>query len=249
MDGFHFGNATATTSALVSKHSKLFMDYLEERGHHYTTPVYHPEENGLVEVFNRTLKHGVQAFGNLPWMKGLGNLLKSYRLCPGTDGRSPAEIFFGRTLRTDWTPNRKKPSRRTRSEALSSPGTAPAPVWTSWSRYQAGDLVLSKSPWSPKGTSPWKGPKKVIKVLGAYSFLLDDKQIWHANQLKKWVRDSLAPEQWIEQDSALQPQAAPTPLRRSTRSTRGIPPQRYRDVYSFNRASRACASGLHAGDG
>ncbi len=53
--------------------------------------------------------------------------------------------------------------------------------------------MLTKCPWSPKGTSLWKGPKKVIKVLGAYSFLLDDKQIWHANQIEKCVRDSLAP--------------------------------------------------------
>ncbi len=109
--------------------------------------------------------------------------------------------------------------------------------------------MLTKSPWSPKGISPWKGPKKGIKALRAYSFLLDDKQVWHANLLKKWVRDSLAPEQWIEQDLAPQPQAAPTPLRRSTRMTRGIPAQRYHDVYSFNRASHACVSGLHAGDG
>ncbi len=97
-------------------------------------------------------------------------------------------------------------------------------------------------------TYTWKGHKKV-KVLGAYSFFLDDKRTWHANQLKKWVRDSLALEQWIEQDSAPQRQAAPTPLRRSTRMTRGIPPQRYHDVYSFNRSSHACTSRLHAGDG
>ncbi len=40
----------------------------------------------------------------------------------------------------------------------------------------------------PKRNLPLERPKKVIKVLGAYSFLLDDKQIWYADQLKKWLR-------------------------------------------------------------
>ncbi len=79
--------------------------------------------------------------------------------------------------------------------------------------------MLTKSPCNPEGTSPWKGPKKVAKVLA----------------------------KGIEQDSAPQLQAAPTPLRRSARRIRGIPAQRYHDVYSCNRAFHVC--GLHAGDG
>ncbi len=139
MDGFHLGTLRLPLGARVRQSSSVHVKTLhglpQGTGHSslYTTRVYHPEENGLVDIFNRTLMHGVQAFGNLPWMKGLGNLLKSYRLCPGTDGRSPVEIFFGQTLCTDWTPNREKPSRRTRTEALSSPGTAPASVWMSLS--------------------------------------------------------------------------------------------------------------------
>ncbi len=82
--------------------------------------------------------------------------------------------------------------------------------------------MLTKSLWRPKGTYPWKGHKKVIKVLGEHTFLLDDKQIWRVNQIKKCVRDSLAPdpEQWIEQDTAPQPQTTPSPLRQSTRRKR-----------------------------
>ncbi len=41
---------------------------------HYTTSVYHPDENGLVEVFNKTFKHGVQTFGDTMGSRTPANL-------------------------------------------------------------------------------------------------------------------------------------------------------------------------------
>ncbi len=77
--------------------------------HHYTTPVYHPQENGLVEVFNKFIKHGVQTFGgDKGFFNKLGKLLKSYRLTPGSSGSKPADVFLGRETRPDWAPNRDR---------------------------------------------------------------------------------------------------------------------------------------------
>ncbi len=214
--------------------SKEFSDYLKSRDiHHYTTPVYHPQENGLVEVFNRTLKHGIQAFGSKPWNDAMRQLLKTYRLTPGLDGRSPAEIFFSRKVRPDWAPNTTKPSRRTHIPKKASGndlGTQFKP-WTSWSLFQVGDKLLAKTPWTPKGLSPWKGPFTVKQVLGSFTFLLSDGQVWNASKLKRY-RVDLFPDEFL--DDPIQPQPpiqrpvqgpAPQPLRRSTRIKHR--PQRY----------------------
>ncbi len=49
-----------------------------------------------------------------------------------------------------------------------------------WSRlcplYKLGELVLVHAGPVPKGTSPYKGPLKVEKVLGCYMFMLSDGQ-------------------------------------------------------------------------
>ena len=83
--------------------SDSFKSYLANRDitHIRTTP-YHPQANGLVERFNRTLKCGIQAFTRegTPWGTGLQRLLTNYRGAPhGPDNQSPARRFFGRDYR------------------------------------------------------------------------------------------------------------------------------------------------------
>ena len=84
--------------------SAEFEQFLQNRDiAHELSPVYHPQHNGLVEVFNRYLKHGIQTFAasRKLWYDGLLDLLTHYRATAMTPvtGTSPAELFFGRKAR------------------------------------------------------------------------------------------------------------------------------------------------------
>ena len=75
--------------------SKEFRDFLKSLDiHHYTSPVYHPRENGRVEAFNKVLKQGIQTFTkDTPWTQALRRLLKKYRLTPnGRWGESSTTV-------------------------------------------------------------------------------------------------------------------------------------------------------------
>ncbi len=80
--------------------SSEFQHFLQRHGvEHIRSAIYNPSENSLVEVFNRTLKHGVQSFAQdrLFWEEGIGELLKTYRATPPMpDALSPAEWFYQR---------------------------------------------------------------------------------------------------------------------------------------------------------
>jgi hypothetical protein len=86
--------------------SAKFTEFLKFRNiKHTRSAVYNPQENGLVEVFNRYLKHGIQAFtsGNVNWRRGILNLLFQFRATASKpDGASPAELFIGRPIRMDF---------------------------------------------------------------------------------------------------------------------------------------------------
>ena len=53
-----------------------------------------------------------------------------------------------------------------------------------------GHEVLAKLPPSQvlKGCSPWKGPLRVVQVLGDYTYRLSDGQVWHRRELKRFFR-------------------------------------------------------------
>ena len=86
--------------------SSEFINFLHARDiEHERSPVYHPQHNGLVEVFNRYIKHGVQTFqaSSTQWSDGLHDLLFHFRATsPTPDGKSPAELLFSRKLRMDF---------------------------------------------------------------------------------------------------------------------------------------------------
>ncbi len=74
---------------------------------HLRTANYNPQENAAVETFNKTLKHAVQAFSGekTAWETGVCHLLMQYRSAPTTaNGKSPAELFFGHKIRTNFEP-------------------------------------------------------------------------------------------------------------------------------------------------
>lgn len=62
------------------------------------TSAYHPQNDGIVERFNGTLKAGIRRFLGGEWDKALPLLMFAYRETPHTaTGFSPFELLFGRT--------------------------------------------------------------------------------------------------------------------------------------------------------
>jgi len=70
---------------------------------HLTTTPYHPQCNGLVESFNKTLKSMIKRMSNEQprrWHEFLDPLLFAYREVPqATTGFSPFELLYGRSVR------------------------------------------------------------------------------------------------------------------------------------------------------
>ncbi len=62
---------------------------------------YNPQENAVVETFNKTLKHAAQAFSSekIDWDTGICELLMQYRaMPPSPTSPGPAESIFGRQM-------------------------------------------------------------------------------------------------------------------------------------------------------
>ncbi len=65
---------------------------------HQLAAVFNPQENGLVEHWNRTMKMGIQAFiaSGKAWEEGLQELLMQHRALPMTpEGCSLAKLLMG----------------------------------------------------------------------------------------------------------------------------------------------------------
>ena len=82
--------------------SEDFELFLKSNGvKHVRTPPYHPSSNGLVERAVQTLKRGLKKFKEGSLDTKLSRFLFSYRVTPhSSTGVSPAELMFGRRLRS-----------------------------------------------------------------------------------------------------------------------------------------------------
>ena len=200
----------------TSREFKAFMEGNDI--HHYKTAVYNPQENGAVERFNRVLKTGVQAFNadGKPWEKGLLDLLMSYRATPKDGGVSPAKAFLGREMRLAFMPNATVPMRQDEmAEEAAKARRGPLRV---------GDKVVTRLPHVGKGLPQYSEQKQVEKVLGRYTVKLSDGRKWNLRKIKKMPR--------VDETPAFLPPVMPTApppqqLRRSERTTKGVPPARY----------------------
>ena len=81
--------------------NKLIIDHLEELGVEvrHSTP-YHPQSNGMVERFHRTMKDMLKKMVNSragQWEHFLGDVLTAYRTtCSGSTGFTPFYLTYGR---------------------------------------------------------------------------------------------------------------------------------------------------------
>ncbi len=217
--------------------------------------MYNPQENGLVEIFNRYIKQGVEAFttAGTKWADGLRRMLLQFRAtAPTADGKSPAELFLGRRIRMDHEFRQRKiadvsPSHQGEEER----GVEVTPVASKqtvkWRRgpFKRGDYVMTKKAHHLKGTSPYSEPKTVVEVIGDWTYRLSDGQRWNARKMKRFPAAAMTtfaetssptsvptpaaqtPPAVTTTTTVTQPVAPPAPMRQSTRSTRGKAPRRY----------------------
>ena len=95
--------------------------------------------------------------------------------------------------------------------------------------YQVNDVVRVRLSQVPKGCSPFSKPLRVTKVLGNYTYTLDNGQVWNARKLVRY-RDPTQQYVLVKRgrNEAVPPAQPPRQApRRSSRRTRGWPPLRY----------------------
>ena len=82
--------------------SSEFTDFVKRNGiRHVTSSPYHPSSNGLAERAVQTMKDGLKKLVSGSLETKLARFLFKYRLTPQTvTGVSPAELMFGRPLRS-----------------------------------------------------------------------------------------------------------------------------------------------------
>ena len=82
--------------------SQEFEAYLTENGvHHLTSAPYHPASNGMAERAVQIVKNGLKRDTEGTLTERLARVLFNYRIMPhSTTDVSPAELLFGRTLRS-----------------------------------------------------------------------------------------------------------------------------------------------------
>ena len=82
--------------------SQEFQTFLKQNGiQHVRTSAYHPSSNGLAERYVQTVKQGLRKITLGSMESRVARLFSRYRVTPqSTTGRSPAELMFGRKLRT-----------------------------------------------------------------------------------------------------------------------------------------------------
>ena len=202
--------------------SDEFQSYLSSLDiHHYLTPVYYPQENGRVEVFNRTIKHGIQAITaeGTPWEEGVERIITSFRHTPGEDNKTPAERFLSRPVRRHGMINLSQPYRRVHK------------VKKTRGYFQVGDQVLVRQPQVLKGLSPFTGPLEVQEVLSYYTFRLNNGKVYNARRLKLFKKKPVSyyelGEPELQHPAALQEEEQPQVPRRSSRKNFGVKPKRY----------------------
>ena len=211
--------------------SEHFLEFLKGRDiQHHRTPVYHPQTNGKVEAFNRTIKFHAQTFAHNPidFKTGMEELLERFRAeRPSPEVLSPSELMFGRRPRLAFEPNgfqqrRSDTPRESNTTTNAKRENINHRTSQSWNsslgvrKFNIGDNVRVRRPSNliRKGESPFSSILTVKEILGLYTYKLSDGQVWNAANIR--LAEPQVPPYEI---------AVSHPLRRSRRKTR--PPKRY----------------------
>ena len=132
----------------------------------------------------------------------------SYRaISPTPTSCSPAELMFQHRFHTNTQlALRPQPvpasqpieTGKTKEETTNSPKVR---LLEFHGPYQCGDVVCTRLPHVPKGTSPFSTLRCVTRVLSDYTYKLDDGQVWNACKLVR-VRSQPPLSITVEQETA-----------------------------------------------
>ncbi|XP_062715677.1 uncharacterized protein K02A2.6-like [Aedes albopictus] len=160
--------------------SHEFQTFCTSQGiHHIRIAPYHPQSNGLAERFVDTLKRSLRKIrsGGETLEEALCTFLQVYRSTPTNDleGRSPAEIMFGRPIRTIQSmlrPSERGTASRDRKKQNDAFNKKHGAVQRN---FQHGDSVYAKV----HSTNSWRWESAtVIEKIGNvnYNVFLNDQQ-------------------------------------------------------------------------
>ncbi|KAL1279885.1 hypothetical protein QQF64_014485 [Cirrhinus molitorella] len=163
------------------------------------TTVYHPQTDGLVERFNKTLKQmlrRVAAEEKRDWDQMLPYVLFGIREVPqASTGFTPFELLFGRQPRGLLDVAREAWEQQPAAHSAAGT-TTPLQPGSPTTGVPTGDHVLLLVPNSAcKFLATWQGPYTVTEKVGPVTYRVRQpgrrhpEQLYHVNLLKKWVGD------------------------------------------------------------
>ncbi|MCP4342595.1 MAG: DDE-type integrase/transposase/recombinase, partial [Desulfobulbaceae bacterium] len=242
--------------------SSEFTAFLASRNiKHRLIARYNAPENGLVKVFNRSLKKGSQVIScstDLHFRDGILDLVESFRATAPDHGESPYKLLLGYNPQTtsdvrnplfmsggdqgidDYFMSKKRSSHMSKEQKdqivkekfqkrrygnnpigctnpsdSNSSNVRPHPRHP----YHIGQQVMTKRPQAQvlKGQTPWSAPKRIQKIVGQWTYQLEDGSVWNARKLRKFNPGPSRRE--IEEDHIMQTRQGHTP-RRSGRKTK-----------------------------
>ena len=152
--------------------SDEFETLLKKNGiKHVKTPPYHPASNGLVERAVQTFKSGMKKLTEGSVETKVSRFLFKYRLTPQSNtGVSPAELMFGRKLRSPL--DNIRPSLERKVYRYQERQKTTHDSHARWREFQIGDTVYVRN---YAAGDVWL-PGTVVKKLGStmYAVLLED---------------------------------------------------------------------------
>ncbi|XP_055355965.1 uncharacterized protein K02A2.6-like [Paramacrobiotus metropolitanus] len=187
--------------------SQEFADFCAEHGiRHLRTPPGHPQSNGQAERYVQTFKDGITKLmaDRKSLSAALREFLFRYRSAPhATTGKSPAELFLGRKLRSQL--DLLVPVMLTTTESNRRRYQQNFDKRTKAKHFQAGDYVMVRD-YRPSRTVDWQRGQ-LVKREGSriWIVLVNETELRrHENQMR--------PRQWLHPDERAIP-AAPNALK------------------------------------
>ena len=220
-----FGNP----SQIVSDNGPQFVSYefinfLANRGiSHCRTAVYTPQQNGLVERFNRTLKNAIQTFSgdSGTWKEKLNAFLSSYRSTkPDSQKSSPSDLILKHKHRLPYEFIIKNNEAHLKCTEIY-PRGGKYPVRAP---FRKGNKVRVKIQNPRKGQPAFSEPKEILECIGLWNYRLNDGQVHNARRLKKHFSTSRRVEDIGNFDASNQRSTLLPKLRERTELR---PPDRY----------------------